>query len=258
MRSMRRLVWLLLLLGVAPLTARAQPQPVPQQEEEPDPARIHFDAGEQHYIRGRYSEAIIEFKEAYRLSKAGALLYNIAQAYERAGDPRNAKDFLEQYIASGQTDPGELPGLQKKLAEYDEQIAKLPPPEPDPVPKPAQQVDVVPGPFGLWKWVALGGGVLLGGTAIYFALDARKQADKIEEVADRNPLNVWDDELDAAYSRGKRSQTLAIVTGGVGAAAVVTGIVLLVLDRPRSVVREISVVPTAGPGGAGATLSLRF
>jgi tetratricopeptide (TPR) repeat protein len=245
------------LVGALPGVALAQPQPIP--EEEPDPAKIHFDAGEQHYIRGRYDEAIIEFKEAYRLSKAAALLFNIAQAYERHGDPRNAKLYLQQYIDSGQTDPGELPALQQKLKEYDDAISKLPPPEPDPPPaKPAQEVDIVPGPFGVWKWVALGTGAALAGTAVFFAMDARKQADKIEEVADRNPLNVYDEELDAAYSRGKRSETLAIVMGSLGAVAVATGIVLIVLDRPRKVVRDAVIVPQAAPGGAGATLILRF
>ena len=246
----RALLVCLLSLGAMPAAAQTQ--------EEREAAKIHFEAGEQHYLRGKYSEAVLELKEAYRLSRAPALLFNIAQAYEKGGDPRNARDYLQQYIDSGQTDAGELPQLQEQLKKLDEQIAKLPPPAPEPVPEPKREVDIVPGPFGLWKWVALGAGAAFAGTAVYFALDARSQADKIDRLADRDPLNVYDEELDSAYRRGERSNTLALVTGGVAVGLVATGIVLLVLDRPRERPRKQALLPQLYPGGAGAALLVQF
>ena len=248
---MRRVI-LILLLWALPAAARGQTQ------EEREAAKIHFEAGEQHYLRGKYAEAVLELKEAYRLSRAPALLFNIAQAYEKAGDPRNAKDYLQQYIDSGQTDAGELPKLHEQMKLLDEQIARLPPPAPEPTPEPRREVDIVPGPFGLWKWVALGAGVVFAGTAVYFALDARSQADKIDRLADRDPLNVYDEELDAAYRRGERSNTLALVTGGLAVGLVATGVVLLVLDRPREQPRKHALVPQIMPGGAGAALLVQF
>src|SRR5262245_20111176 len=92
-------------------------------DDETEAARIHFKSGEQYYLRGHYSQAIGEFKEAYRLSNASALLYNISQAYERAGDLVNARDYLKRYMDSGETESGELPALQEKLTSLDRRIA---------------------------------------------------------------------------------------------------------------------------------------
>src|SRR6266568_2635538 len=113
----RRLLFLLLLCAFQ--SARADQN----KDADIEAAKIHFAAGKQYYDRGHYSEAIAEFKEAYRLSAAAALLYNIAQAYERSGDLGHAREYLQRYIDTGQTEPGELPALQDKLRTIDKRIS---------------------------------------------------------------------------------------------------------------------------------------
>ncbi|MFH0899345.1 MAG: tetratricopeptide repeat protein [Pseudomonadota bacterium] len=88
-------------------------------------ARVHFQAGEQYYVRGRYEEAIREFKEAHRLSSKPALLYNIAEAYERLGDLEQARDFLEQYLASGSAAADEAEAIREKIKVLEERIARM-------------------------------------------------------------------------------------------------------------------------------------
>mgnify|MGYP000871689974 FL=1 len=72
-------------------------------EAEPDDirqvAREHFDAGQQHYAAGRYSEAIGEFEAAYRLAPLPDLLFNIGQCHRQSGDPVLAIDYYKRYLA---------------------------------------------------------------------------------------------------------------------------------------------------------------
>src|SRR5262249_15375859 len=86
-------------------------------------ARIHHAAGKQYYDRGHYNEAIGEFKGAYRLSHASAILYTTAKPYEAMGTRPHPREYLQRYTDSGQTEPGELPALQDKLRTSDKRIA---------------------------------------------------------------------------------------------------------------------------------------
>src|SRR5262245_28280027 len=106
------LISVVAMLLALPSAARAD-------DDDTEAARIHYKAGEQYYVRGHYTQAIAEFKEAYRLSKASALLYNISQAYERSGDLVQARDHLKRYMDSGETEAGEMPALKEKLASLD-------------------------------------------------------------------------------------------------------------------------------------------
>jgi hypothetical protein len=63
-------------------------------------AKGHYMAGKAYYDQARYSEAIREFREAYRLSPKPALLFNIAQALERMGKLDEAVDHLKKYLAA--------------------------------------------------------------------------------------------------------------------------------------------------------------
>src|SRR4051794_36614658 len=114
--------FLLLVPALAHAGAPDPDAPAPKDDEAMQAAEVHYNAAEQYYLRGQYPEAIKEFSEAYRLSKRPELLYNISQSYERNGDLRNARTYLQQYLDSGVASEDEKPVLHDKLASFDERI----------------------------------------------------------------------------------------------------------------------------------------
>jgi hypothetical protein len=254
----------LLLLASVAHAQDATPSP-----EDMEVAKIHYQAGSEHYARAHYSEAILEFKEAYRLSHLPALLYNISQSYEKASDWQNSRDFLKQYIDSGQTEPGELPQLQDKLKSLDEKIAAQPkPPVDNKVTPPITPSNDTPPPpktpYRTWKWVTvISGGVLLGG-AVLFGLDSSAMNKKIQDAANQTPPNQYTDELAAAYDRGQHDNALAVTCFIAGTALAATGIVLFYLDGKARARLEhppaatTTFIPVVSPRGAGAALLVQF
>lgn len=248
---------LLVAVWLAPAVGRAD-------DDNTEAAKIHYKAGEQYYVRGLYSQAIAEFKEAYRLSKASALLFNMSQAYERMGDLKNARDSLKQYIDSGDTDPGELPTLQEKLATLDKRIAE-PVDGATPVnPTPAVEEDTGPSrPLKTWKWVAGGVGTGLVALSVLFMLDGKNQQQKLEDYVKAHPGSEFMGEPQDIYNRGKRANKLAIGFGIGGVALVATSAVFFWLDAKHA--REAgpprtarAIVPVVGPGLAGAAAVFSF
>jgi tetratricopeptide (TPR) repeat protein len=61
-------------------------------------AQAHFAAGRNHFERGHYEEALVEFEAAYELSGRPALLYNLYLTYERLGRLEEAANHLERYL----------------------------------------------------------------------------------------------------------------------------------------------------------------
>ena len=98
------------------------------------------------------------------------------------------------------------------------------------------------------------------GASAGFAIDASAMQSKVEDAAGKG--DPYTPELQDAYSRGQRDQTLAIVAGVAGVAAVGAGVVLFVMDRGggagREQARPAALLPVVGPGVAGATLRWRF
>lgn len=268
---MRR--WLVVLICVAGLARTAAADQTDTQA-----AKIHFQAGEQYYKSSHYVEAISEFNEAYRLSQAPALLYNIAQAYDRMGDFVHAREYLQKYIDSGQTDPGELPSLKEKLRGYDKRIADeksaedakrraappppvAPPPETAPAPvAPAPQVieTQTPRPYKTWKWVAAGTGVACFVVAGLFAADASKMEKNLENAAATQATYTGD--LPNDYARGDRDSKLAIAFGVAGVGLAATGVIFFILDARSGTekIPQARIAPVIGPGTTGAAAVWRF
>jgi tetratricopeptide (TPR) repeat protein len=63
-------------------------------------AEAHYVAGERHYENAEYQQAIDRFTQAYELSGAHDLLFNIAQAYRKLGPPgcARARDFYQRFL----------------------------------------------------------------------------------------------------------------------------------------------------------------
>jgi len=66
--------------------------------------------GDRLYKENKYREAAEALKKAYDLEPAGVLLYNIARAYDQAGELKIALDYYRQFVGQ----PGADPALLKK------------------------------------------------------------------------------------------------------------------------------------------------
>jgi hypothetical protein len=78
-------------VGEPPPAATAPPETVVQ-------AREHYQKGLTHFDLKEYADALIEFKNAYRLVQDPPLLFNIAQCHRRLGQNAEALDFYRNYL----------------------------------------------------------------------------------------------------------------------------------------------------------------
>ena len=76
-------------------------------------ARVHFQRAVELYDEGRLVEALSEFEEAYRISPAPTLLYNLAQIHADLGHAVEAADAYQRLLA----DPGDLDAELRREAE---------------------------------------------------------------------------------------------------------------------------------------------
>src|SRR5438093_1355717 len=61
-------------------------------------ARVLFDRGMAHYNLGEYDAAADDFKQAYQLTRAPGLLFNLAQASRLAHRNEDALHFYRSYL----------------------------------------------------------------------------------------------------------------------------------------------------------------
>ncbi|MFH0899283.1 MAG: hypothetical protein V2A73_01510 [Pseudomonadota bacterium] len=91
-------------------------------------AREHYDQGITHYNLGEFDLAIGEFKKAYAITGASALLFNIAQAYRLKKDYDQALYFYKTYIRL-KPDAPNRPDVEARIGEMEtllEESKRLP------------------------------------------------------------------------------------------------------------------------------------
>ena len=112
----------LALLLCAPIGSPAQAQRRRQHVVSPaeQRARELYERGDEAYANGRYDEAISAFQEAYSLSARPLLLYNLANAQERAGYLEPAVASLERYLPDASA--SERVEVQNRIAAMRERI----------------------------------------------------------------------------------------------------------------------------------------
>ena len=109
---------LVVLMAATPVTATAAP-PSP---EEKTKAREHYQKGLTHYDIKEYSDALAEFKNAYRVVQDPAFLFNIAQCYRKLGQDVEALDYYRNYLRRFPTAPnrGEV---ERRIQEIERELA---------------------------------------------------------------------------------------------------------------------------------------
>jgi len=219
--------------------------------ESEDDARQHFEVGMRHYKVADWDAAIDEFKRAYELSPAPGLLFNIAQAYRAKKDGERALYFYTTYLHD---DPlaTEREYVQQRIDELrsaDSQKAVVA------AAQPAPGVESEPGRgLKVAGIVVAGGGLLLGGTSVFFGVKAANAASDVTDALQHG--GKWTPEQQQAWSDGQRYQTTAWVLGAASVAAMATGGVLYYLGARRD--RPVTLGAQVGQGGGSLTVKCAF
>jgi tetratricopeptide (TPR) repeat protein len=241
---------LLIAAFSAPSVAVAQPQA--------DNAQVEQLAGEAHaaYQAGDFTAAVSSYLKAYRLSPAAAVLYNVAVIYDRKlTEPSLAMDFYRRYIGSPDADPGVVARATTRLQQLKAQKIARDTAVLDPQPRPEAPAVVAPAPApaSTWHrtvgWTALGLGVAAAGAGTWFGLQAQDSQDDFETLADR-------DLRERARDDGERQALTADVLLGLGAAAAVSGVVLLWVAPDAEPALGFRLTPLPGGGALGLGGSL--
>jgi tetratricopeptide (TPR) repeat protein len=236
----------IVLWGAA--TARAEE---PTQADE-QAAKAHFLAGSAYYEQGNYTDAVKEFSEAHRLSHRADLLYNISVCYERLGRWDDAISSLQQYL----TERPEAPDrgvIESRIANFSQrrEADRASPPSTTTAPAAAALSPVVPPPARPRHTLGfVVGGIGLG--LLVVALGTGVAAHLAYNDLDMScPKQMCDGTKQTLRDEASIGHGLAISTDvllGVGGAALVTGVVLFILESRRS--PAVRVQLAAPPGGA--------
>lgn len=109
--------------------------------------------------------------------------------------------------------------------------------------------------MGIMGWSTIGLGVVLVGLAGAFGGLAAKAKSTVE---DAELGTHWGNELQGPYESYDGHIVGAWVSAGLAAAAVATGVTLLVLARKGRRVERVTVAPALLPGGGTLTLHASF
>ena len=95
-----------------------------------DQAREHYRKGMRLYDVGRFDEVIKEFEAAYQYQDRPVTIFNLAQAYRRAGNNAKALELYRTYLrkAPNAPDRGEveerIAALERAMAEVQDRVAQ--------------------------------------------------------------------------------------------------------------------------------------
>ena len=238
----------------------------------PPDVKEKYEEGKAHFEAGAYEEAIAAFTEAYNLTGEPNLLFNLAACAERLGDAERAIAYYRVYLEEV-PDAEDAEKVRERVKLLETEGIPSPEPEatvaPEPEPEPAEAEtaeppppDVDPGKYYAQKkkekrviWPALtigiGSFVLAGG--ITTAIMASKEFKSLENTC---KPDCTDDDIGKAKGLAVASD----VQFGIGGAAVVAGIVGLVLvkRREKQAAQAFRVTPVGVPGGGAVQIEGRF
>ncbi len=266
---MRYFALLIAIVGFLPSSASAQE---PETEGD-DSARHHFRLGQAHYDSGHFREAAAEFEQSYELSGRPQLLYNIYVSYRDANDSERARDALRTYLEAVPDAPNRSL-LRSRLAALegtvgpsesdrpDEPDASEPeepdvPSETDSEPEsratgtmtaPDQASSGGTSPLG---FIIAGGGAALLLTG---AITGGLALSSSDDLAANCPLMRCPADYDheSAASTGSALAVATDVLIPVGAAALLTGVILILVLQGD----DEAIAGMCGPGGC--TVGVRF
>ena len=249
MRLLLAVIWAASLALAAPAAAQSSPT---QADEEA--AKAHFLAGSAYYEQANYTDAVKEFNEAHRLSQRPDLLYNISVCYERLSRWDEAIASLQQYLTE-RPDAPDRAVIESRIKNFEDWrtaeqqrkaiAAATPPPAPSGpalTTPPSRTRHVVSFVVG-----GVGAGLLLG--AIGTGVAAQLAYDDLNKKCPNKVCDAGNQTLRDQQSSGKALALTTDVLIGVGAAAVVVGTVLFILESRRPAAHA-----RLSPSGSGAVV----
>jgi hypothetical protein len=258
---------IVLLLAILAAPAWAAPSAVQERE-----AREHYQRGMERYALRDFDAAINEFKTAYSLTLAPALLFNLGQASRLGKRPEEALHFYRTYLrfvpdAPNRSDAERfiaslepmLRARQLDLSRVDRRSDSVGPPTvgsgaPEPVvAMPRRPVS--------WRPELASGIVLIGcGAALLgggIALGVSAEAAQSRIVSAAVMRGTWTPELRTQWNNGERDANGATALYVVGGAAALTGVVLTAVGASRRAsLGRWSIAPISG--GAHAAWAYAF
>jgi tetratricopeptide (TPR) repeat protein len=231
--------------------------------EEDERAKAHFLAGQSYYEQASYADALREFNEAYRISKRPPLLYNIARCHEALEQYADAVKMLQRYL---EEDPqtADRAAVETRIANLKERQARAEkPPAPSVAPPsvaPPSAAHAKPAPRKrLYTWIVGGVGVAALAAALGTGITSQLQYNDLSSKCTGNscdPATVAN--AQNKINNGKKLALATDVLWPIGAAAVVTGVVLFFVEGRHPKEHASRVVPLVGPSLGGLAVAHDF
>jgi tetratricopeptide (TPR) repeat protein len=250
--------WVVLVVTCASLAALGDAWAQKRDPEKEKEAREHYATGMRHYDLNEIDDAIDEFRKAYSISGAPGLLFNIAQAYRLKKDYEHALQFYRNYLRV-QTRAPNRKDVEARVVEMEQLIKEaqqvsserphgvIPPTQGDaeePASEPTPPTDLPPAATAAQPQVAASrdfihskqalAGLAVGAVGVAALITAAGLGGAA--LSAKNDYNSGCDAGLCDQSRWDAAHGMALGTDvliGVGAAAVVTG-VILILTRPKA------------------------
>lgn len=227
-------------------------------------ARKLFEEGNADYSAGRYALAAERFSRAYQLSGHPALLFNLANTYERAGDYEKAAHYLRMYLEGGSVqDTGSVKArLQRlELAVVELQDRQEQPERENPTsetrsatPSPAPAAPAAEDghrPSRAPYLIAAGGLVAGAAVSITFGLRARSERDAIDSHCN---AGLCQDGAQSHFDSERRDALVSDIGTGLAVASAAGALIYFLATRnsdTESTRPSLSLVPSTAAEGVG-------
>lgn len=247
-------------LAVATLVLTVQSTALAQPSDD-ERARGHFLAGTSYFESARYAEAHDQFMEAYRLSHRIELLVNASTAAERNLDFAEAILLVDRFLDEAPaTHPARTTQTDRR-ARLTELAARSTPITPTSSEGPRETTRVADEPrggLGTTGWIGVGtasAGGALGIVSIITGVVANSRYSDLDaRCGGVCPAGEADN-----IAAGRRMARTSTATTFIGVGAIVTGIVLILIDDgPATSDATARFQLTPGPGDAGVSARWSF
>jgi tetratricopeptide (TPR) repeat protein len=188
-----------------------------------------YKQAESHYVAGDVAGALALMQKAYAASERPELLFNLGQLHRELHHCREARESYERYLALAKngTRHAEAARSRNELALECPVAAGAPPLASEPEPVKSYWT-----PVRIAGWSTIGGSVVLGATAGYFALHAHHLQNQLESDIQKGK-STGDGYVAAYHEVEDEGQHAAVVARGLAVTALgvaAIGVSLLVFS----------------------------
>ena len=266
--SARQMFW---TVGICLTLLLAQVTPAAAQRKARAQAKTLFQKAEVHFRLGEFPQALVMYKEAYRLAPLPALLFNIGQCHRHLGHCDKADFFYTQFLRARPRSPHgpKIKGLIKecKAGANRRPVRQPAPVKPSPVkPAPVKPAPVKPAPVTptptrptdtasggsrstlLWAGVGVSAALLITGT-VTGALAYGKSLEFNDPATPHHELQGLEDS-------GTALATTSVVTLALGGTAAAATLLVYLLYPKAPAATNVSLAPL--PGGGAMLFTGRF